>query len=35
MTARGRAVCGGKEYIFGDGAFGLLDWGARRVAVPQ
>ena len=27
MTARGRAVCGGKEYIFGDGAFGLLDWG--------
>lgn len=27
MTARGRAVYKGKEYRFGEDAFGLLDWG--------
>lgn len=27
MTARGRASYNGKEYTFGDDAFGLLDWG--------
>ncbi len=27
MTARGRVVCGDREYLFGDDAFGLLDWG--------
>lgn len=27
MTARGRAVYKGREYVFGDDAFGLLDWG--------
>lgn len=27
MTARGRAVYRGKEYRFGEDAFGLLDWG--------
>lgn len=27
MTARGRAVYKGKEYCFGEDAFGLLDWG--------
>ena len=27
MTARGRAVCNGKEYSFGEDAYGLIDWG--------
>ena len=27
MTARGRVLCKGKSYLFGDGAYGLLDWG--------
>lgn len=28
MTACGHAVYQGREYTFGDGAYGLLDWGA-------
>ncbi|MEG2924481.1 MAG: DUF2804 domain-containing protein [Oscillospiraceae bacterium] len=27
MTARGRAVYKGEQYTFGEGSFGLLDWG--------
>lgn len=27
MTARGRVLCKGKEYLFGEDSFGLLDWG--------
>lgn len=27
MAARGRVRCGGKQYLFSDDAYGLLDWG--------
>lgn len=27
MTAKGKAVCNGVEYVFDDNAYGLLDWG--------